>query len=174
MCRRVMLSAPLPSAPGRQAHMPPIDRAQARPPRRRAPWVMAAGLCLLAVCVDPAFAAGGVEPDARWWVWPLALFVVSFLLGIVAIPAGVGGGILFVPIVGGFFPFHLDFVRGAGLLVALAGALSAGPKLLRAGLADLRLGLPLALLASASSISPTCASGCRSRCSHRRARSSAR
>src|SRR5688572_11287876 len=69
-----------------------------------------------------------------------------------AVPAGVGGGVLFVPIVSGFFPFHLDFVRGAGLMVALASALAAGPRLLRAGLADLRLALPLALLASISSI----------------------
>lgn len=90
--------------------------------------------------------------EAAWWVWPLALFVVCFLLGIIAVPAGVGGGVLFVPIVSGFFPFHLDFVRGAGLLVALAGALSAGPQLLRGGLANLRLALPLALIASASSI----------------------
>jgi uncharacterized protein len=68
------------------------------------------------------------------------------------VPAGIGGGTLFVPIVGGFFPFHLDFVRGAGLLVALASALSAAPMLLRGGLASLRLALPLALVASASSI----------------------
>jgi uncharacterized protein len=87
-----------------------------------------------------------------WWVWPLALFVVCFLLGLVAVPAGVGGGVLFVPIVSGFFPFHLDFVRGAGLMVALAGALAAGPRLLRTDLASLRLALPMALAASASSI----------------------
>jgi uncharacterized membrane protein YfcA len=68
------------------------------------------------------------------------------------VPAGIGGGTLFVPIVGSFFPFHLDFVRGAGLLVALASALSAAPVLLRGGLASLRLALPLTLLASASSI----------------------
>jgi uncharacterized membrane protein YfcA len=55
-------------------------------------------------------------------------------------------------LIGGFFPFHLDFVRGAGLLVALASALAAAPVLLRGGLASLRLALPLALLASASSI----------------------
>jgi uncharacterized membrane protein YfcA len=73
-------------------------------------------------------------------------------MGIVAVPAGIGGGTLFVPIVGSFFPFHLDFVRGAGLLVALASALSAGPMLLRGGLGSLRLALPLAVLASASSI----------------------
>jgi uncharacterized membrane protein YfcA len=98
-----------------------------------------------------AFAAADVA-TLPWWVWPLSLFVICFLLGMVAVPAGVGGGVLFVPIVSGFFPFHLDFVRGAGLLVALASAVAAAPGLLRAGLADLRLGLPLALLASMSSI----------------------
>ena len=87
-----------------------------------------------------------------WWVWPIALFAVSFAIGIVAVLAGVGGGVLFVPIVGSLFPFHLDFVRGAGLLVALSGALAAGPRLLQHGLANLRLALPLALVASTSSI----------------------
>ena len=87
-----------------------------------------------------------------WWFWPLALFLACFLMGIVAVPAGIGGGTLFVPIVGSFFPFHLDFVRGAGLLVALASALAAGPTLMRGGLGSLRLALPLSVLAAASSI----------------------
>lgn len=87
-----------------------------------------------------------------WWVWPLALFAASFALGIVAVIAGVGGGVLYVPIVGGFFPFHLDFVRGAGVLLALAAALAAGPRLLRDGLASLRLAVPLSLAGSIASI----------------------
>jgi len=87
-----------------------------------------------------------------WWVWPLALFVVTFILGILAVLGGVGGGVLFVPIIGGFFPFNIDFVRGAGLLVALAGALAAGPGLLRRNLASLRLALPVALIASSAAI----------------------
>jgi len=65
---------------------------------------------------------------------------------------GLGGGTLFVPIVGAFFPFHLDFVRGAGLLLALSGALSAGPSLMRGGFASLQLALPLAVIASVTSI----------------------
>jgi uncharacterized protein len=93
-----------------------------------------------------------IAGTAPWWIWPVALFFACFLLGIIAVPAGVGGGVLFVPIVAGFFPFHLDFVRGAGLLVALSGALAAGPRLLEGGLASLRLALPLGLIASASSI----------------------
>ncbi|HDZ62505.1 MAG TPA: sulfite exporter TauE/SafE family protein [Nitrospirae bacterium] len=91
-------------------------------------------------------------PAQAWWVWPLVLLVLSFVLGIFAVLAGVGGGVLYVPIVSGFLPFHLDFVRGAGLIVALAGALAAGPGLLRRGMADLRLAIPLALIASTCAI----------------------
>ena len=88
----------------------------------------------------------------EWWVWPIALFAITFAMGIVAVLAGVGGGVLFVPIVGGFFPFHLDFVRAAGLLIALTSALSAAPSLLTNGLANLRLAMPLALIGSVTSI----------------------
>ena len=69
-------------------------------------------------------------------------------MGIVAVLGGVGGGVLFVPIISGFFPFHLDFVRGTGLLVALSGALAAGPGLLKSKLASLSPAMPVALIAS--------------------------
>jgi uncharacterized membrane protein YfcA len=78
--------------------------------------------------------------------------VLSFVLGVFAVLAGVGGGVLYVPIVSGFLPFHLDFVRGVGLIVALAGALAAGPGLLRIGMANLRLAIPMALIASTCAI----------------------
>jgi uncharacterized membrane protein YfcA len=120
------------------------------------PKLQRAGLFLvvLLTLAAPTFAADSVVPASSlpWWFWPLALFITCFFIGIVAVPAGIGGGTLFVPIIGGFFPFHLDFVRGAGLLVALASALAAGPMLLRGGLSSLRLALPLALLACMSSI----------------------
>jgi len=87
-----------------------------------------------------------------WWIWPIALFFACFVLGIVAVLAGVGGGVLFVPIVGSIFPFHLDYVRGAGILLALAAAMASGPRLLRDGLASLRLAIPLSLAGSVFSI----------------------
>ena len=65
----------------------------------------------------PAVAAAPLD-NHPWWFWPLALLGFCFILGIIAVMAGVGGGVLFVPLVSGFFPFHLDFVRGAGLLLA--------------------------------------------------------
>jgi len=115
-------------------------------------WLLALAALLLGVPAHAADGAAATGTAVAWWVWPLALFAVCFLMGIVAVPAGIGGGTLFVPIVGSFFPFHLDFVRGAGLLVALASALSAGPTLMRGGLGSLRLALPLSVLAAASSI----------------------
>ena len=124
--------------------------------RRMLPWIRTGLLVFFCVLFESSAIAGEVSvvPSSTlpWWFWPLALFITCFFIGIVAVPAGIGGGTLFVPIIGGFFPFHLDFVRGAGLLVALASALAAGPMLLRGGLASLRLALPLALLASMSSI----------------------
>ncbi|MBI5641635.1 MAG: sulfite exporter TauE/SafE family protein [Nitrospirae bacterium] len=115
------------------------------------------GLFVIAITAwastEPAAAAPVVTQSSMpWWGWPLLLFVVTFVLGIVAVLGGVGGGVLFVPIIGGFFPFHIDFVRGAGLLVALAGALAAGPGLLKKGMADLRLAIPVALIASSCAI----------------------
>ncbi|HWQ25191.1 MAG TPA: sulfite exporter TauE/SafE family protein [Chlorobaculum sp.] len=123
------------------------------PRRLIIPAVVAGALLMLLIPAMPLLAAAPQAAGVTaWWVWVLALFVFSFLLGIVAVLGGVGGGVLYVPIVSSFFPFHLDFVRGAGLLVALAGALSAGPPLMRKGLADLKLGLPMALVGSISSI----------------------
>jgi len=90
--------------------------------------------------------------DKPWWFWPVVLFFFCLVLGVLAVMAGVGGGVLYVPLVSGFFPFHIDFVRGVGLMVALAGALAAGPGLLRRNLANLRLALPVALIASTFSI----------------------
>ena len=96
--------------------------------------------------------SGLIQAQLPWWGWALLLFGFTIALGVIAVIGGVGGGVLFVPIVSAVFPFHFDFVRGAGLMVALCGALSAGPILLRRGLANMRLGWPLALFGSVGSV----------------------
>lgn len=119
-------------------------------------FLLSFSLIIAFLVSNPAQAAQQSIVDGNssvaWWVWPLALFAITFVMGIVAIPAGVGGGVLFVPIISSFFPFNLDFVRGAGLMIALSGSLAAGPGLLKKGLADLRLAMPVALIASIFSI----------------------
>lgn len=115
--------------------------------------LLALQLALPAGALTAQNPVGMVEVGATaWWVWPLALLVLTFFMGILAALGGIGGGVLFVPIVSAFFPFHFDFVRGAGLLVALSGALAAGPGFLRMNLASLRLAMPLALIASAAAM----------------------
>jgi uncharacterized protein len=119
-------------------------------------WVIIL-ICLfsLPVLISPAFADVSAEAASNghaWWFWPIVLFIVTFIMGIFAVLGGVGGGVLYVPIISGFFPFHLDFVRGTGLLVALSGALAAGPGLLKMNLASLRLAIPVALIASTCAI----------------------
>jgi hypothetical protein len=88
-------------------------------------------LALLAIVLggEPAMADTPAQTASAlpWWGWVILLFAVTFALGVVSVMGGVGGGVLFVPIVSALFPFHLDFVRGTGLLIALAGALAAGP-----------------------------------------------
>jgi uncharacterized membrane protein YfcA len=109
----------------------------------------------LTLMASPAFADVSAEAAISghaWWFWPIVLFIVTFIMGILAVLGGVGGGVLYVPIISGFFPFHLDFVRGTGLLVALSGALAAGPGLLKMNLASLRLAIPVALIASTCAI----------------------
>ena len=105
-----------------------------------------------AMAVVESAAPAATDPGTPWWIWPVILFFFCLAIGILAVLAGVGGGVLYVPLVSGFFPFHLDFVRGAGLLVALAGALAAGPGLLKRNLANLRLAMPVALIASSCAV----------------------
>lgn len=119
----------------------------------RVPMTVIVTLGLFALGGEAAAANGTTAASILpWWAWVLLLLGTTFVLGIIAVLGGIGGGILFVPLVGGLFPFHWDFVRGAELVVALAGALAAGPGLLRGGMASLRLAMPLALTGSVFAI----------------------
>ncbi len=63
----------------------------------------------------------------------------STIIGIVAVLGGVGGGVVFTPLMMGFTSIDSFIIRATGLLVAMAGSLvSARPFLMR-GLANMRL-----------------------------------
>lgn len=87
-----------------------------------------------------------------WWFWPLVMFVFTFFIGLIAPVSGVGGGVLFVPLVTAFFPFNVDFVRGTGLIMTLAGSLSSTPQLVRQGLANLKIMPPLLIVSLLGSL----------------------
>lgn len=85
-------------------------------------------------------------------LWLLFLFTFALLTGIIAPISGVGGGVIFVPLTAAFFPFNIDFVRGAGLAIALTSALSSSPRLIEKGPANLRAAIVIATVSIASSI----------------------
>ena len=110
-------------------------------------------LSLALLCTNSSAFAADASPEA--WpagVWLVLVFLTALGIGIFGVMAGIGGGVLFVPLVGSFFPFHIDYVRGAGLFIALGSSLAATPYLLRQNLASLRLAMPIALIASVFSI----------------------
>ncbi|WP_202320286.1 sulfite exporter TauE/SafE family protein [Archaeoglobus neptunius] len=87
-----------------------------------------------------------------WWIWPVALFVFTFVIGVISPLSGVGGGVLFVPIATAFFPFDIDFIRGVGLVMALTSSLSSTPQLIKRGLANLRIAAPIVAVSCVMSI----------------------
>jgi uncharacterized membrane protein YfcA len=68
-----------------------------------------------------------------------ASFVISTLIAIVAVIAGVGGGVLFTPIMLAFTSIDTLIIRATGLVVAMfSGLISSGP-FMRNGLANARI-----------------------------------
>lgn len=101
------------------------------------------GLLLFALLIPTILLAGTpTEFIMPWWGWPTILFFTTFFIGVFGVMAGIGGGVLFVPLASSFFPFHIDFVRGTGLFIALGSSLAAAPHLLEKNLASLKLALP--------------------------------
>lgn len=86
------------------------------------------------------------------WGWCALLFVFGIVLGIISVLTGNGGAVLFVPIASIVFPFHLDFIRATGLMIAMTSALTSSPRFLKENLASLRLSIPICLISSVFSI----------------------
>jgi len=86
----------------------------------------------------------------------LCLFVICLIIGIVAVLAGVGGGVMFTPLFMGFTAIDSYIVRSTGLFVALAGALVAARPFLRQGIVNIRLlytaGVPYTLFAALGAV----------------------
>ena len=69
----------------------------------------------------------------------LGFFLLSFAIACIAVIAGIGGGVIFTPIMLAFTGVDSVIVRGTGLIVAMfSGLVSTGP-FMRRGLANLRI-----------------------------------
>lgn len=73
------------------------------------------------------------------WAIIVGSFLLSLLIAIVAVVGGVGGGVLFTPVMLGFTSIDSLLVRSTGLVVAMfSGLVSSGP-FMRKGLANIKV-----------------------------------
>ncbi|RLI76877.1 sulfite exporter TauE/SafE family protein [Archaeoglobales archaeon] len=72
-------------------------------------------------------------------VFFIVFLTICIAIGIVAVLAGVGGGVVFTPLMMGFTPVDSFIIRATGLFVAMVGALVAARPFLRSGLANIRM-----------------------------------
>ena len=81
---------------------------------------------------------GGMAGRTIFWIL-FGSFLLSFAIALLAVMAGIGGGVLFTPILLAFTSVDSLIVRATGLIVAMfSGLISTGP-FMRRGLANLKL-----------------------------------
>ena len=97
------------------------------------------------------FAFGNAQIEL-WQRWVILLFLFTFVIGIIGPMSGVGGGVIFVGLGMAILPFHVDFIRGAGLVAALTTALNSAPHFTKKGLANFRVAAPLVVVSTIFSI----------------------
>ena len=72
-------------------------------------------------------------------LWLLAFFLVSFAIGIISVLAGIGGGVIFTPIMLAFTPIDSIVIRATGLIVAMFSGLIASGIFMRKGIGNLKM-----------------------------------
>ncbi len=69
----------------------------------------------------------------------VGLFVLALIIGVAGTIAGVGGGVLFTPVMLGFTDVHPDLVRATGLAIACYSSIMAGVIFFKERIAPFRL-----------------------------------
>ncbi len=87
-----------------------------------------------------------------WLKWVILIFLFAFAIGVIGPLSGVGGGVIFVGLGMAILPFHVDFIRGAGLVAALTTSLNSAPYFTKKGLANLRIVAPLVAVSTIFSV----------------------
>jgi len=83
------------------------------------------GLSIISFLSEAPAAGGmGISTIA---LWLLAFFLLSFAIALVAVLAGIGGGVIFTPVMMAFTPVNSVVIRATGLIVAMfSGLISTG------------------------------------------------
>ncbi len=90
------------------------------------------------------------------WLIIIGSFLLSTAIAIIAVIAGIGGGVIFTPIMLGFTSMDSLVIRATGLVVAMFGGLISSGPFMRARLANLKVvfycGVPITIGALGGSV----------------------
>jgi uncharacterized protein len=77
-------------------------------------------------------------------LWLAAFFLISFAIALVSVLAGIGGGIIFTPLMMAFTPVNSLVIRATGLIVAMFSGLTTGV-FMKKGIGNLKMCVILAV-----------------------------
>ncbi len=96
-----------------------------------------------------------LDPFSMWLII-VGSFLISTAIAIIAVIAGIGGGVIFTPIMLGFTSMDSLVIRATGLVVAMFGGLISSGPFMKSRLANLRVvffcGVPITIGALAGSV----------------------
>jgi uncharacterized membrane protein YfcA len=72
-------------------------------------------------------------------LWLLAFFLISFSIALVSVLAGIGGSIIFTPVMMAFTPVNSLVIRATGLIVAMFSGLISTGVFMKKGLGNLKM-----------------------------------
>ena len=76
-------------------------------------------------------------------LWLLAFFLISFAIAMVAVIAGIGGGVIFTPVMMAFTPVNSVVIRATGLIVAMFSGLISTGIFMKKGLGNFKMCITL-------------------------------
>ena len=76
-------------------------------------------------------------------LWLFSFFLISFAIALVAVVAGIGGGVIFTPVMMAFTPINSLIIRATGLIVAMFSGLISTGIFMRKGLGHFKMCLTL-------------------------------
>jgi len=116
--------------------------------------LLVGGYILMAVC-SKVEGTQILDPFSMWLII-IGSFFISTAIAVIAVIAGIGGGVIFTPIMLGFTSMDSLVIRATGLVVAMFGGLISSGPFMKSRLANLKIvffcGVPIAIGALIGSV----------------------
>ncbi len=115
----------------------------------KSPWlelILMCGVVILSFVALMLITKGAETPPGGMSLNNISLltfgfFLLSFAIACIAVVAGIGGGVLFTPLMLAFTPIDSLIVRGTGLIVAMFSGLISTRPFMKSGLGNLKLSI---------------------------------